>query len=84
MIVLLFSLIAVVMFLLITVLLLAVLATFIGAERFKMIQKSTGKIKSVKRGFSYTYLFFGSLVPLFRGHIGGFFLSLFLAYHKSI
>lgn len=64
--------------LLITVLLLAVLATFIGAERFKMIQKSTGKIKSVKRGFSYTYLFFGSLVPLFRGHIGGFFLSLFL------
>ena len=39
-----------------------------------------GKVISVKRGFSFTYLFFGPFVPLLRGHIAGFFLSLFLTF----
>lgn len=47
-------------------------------ERFTMYQEATGKTIEVKRGFSFTYYFFGPFVPLFRGHIGGFFLSLFI------
>lgn len=47
-------------------------------ERFTMYQEATGKTIEVKRGFSFTYFFFGPFVPLFRGHIGGFFLSLFI------
>lgn len=47
-------------------------------ERFTMYQEATGKSIEVKRGFSFTYFFFGPFVPLFRGHIGGFFLSLFI------
>lgn len=45
-------------------------------NEYKMIQKATGDTKIVKRGFSFTYLFFGCLVPLFRGHVSGFFISL--------
>ena len=45
-------------------------------KHYTMIQKETGITKKVKEGFSFTYLFFGCLVPLYRGHISGFFLSL--------
>ncbi|OON98557.1 MAG: hypothetical protein ATN35_04620 [Epulopiscium sp. Nele67-Bin004] len=34
-----------------------------------------GQTKRVRRGFSFSYMFFGPFVPLFRGHIAGFFLS---------
>lgn len=47
-------------------------------ERFTMVQAATGKEVQVKRGFSFTYFFFGPLVPLVRGHIGGFFLTFFV------
>lgn len=45
-------------------------------ERFLMVQSQTGITKKVKKGFSFTYLIFGPLVPLCRGHIGGFFMTL--------
>lgn len=57
---------------------LVVIGFLLKGERFIMYQEATGKSKEVKRGFSFTYLFFGPFVPLFRGHVGGFFLSLFV------
>ncbi len=57
---------------------LLVIGFLLKGERFTMYQEATGKTVEVKRGFSFTYLFFGPFVPLFRGHIGGFFLSLFI------
>ena len=40
----------------------------------------TGNIKKdVPVGFSWTYLFFGPLVPLFRGDIKWFFLTLIIS-----
>lgn len=57
---------------------LLIIGFLLKGERFIMYQEATGKSKEVKRGFSFTYLFFGPFVPLFRGHIGGFFLSLFV------
>lgn len=57
---------------------LVVIGFLMKGERFIMYQEATGKSKEVKRGFSFTYLFFGPFVPLFRGHVGGFFLSLFI------
>lgn len=58
---------------------LIVLGVFLlKGERFTMYQEATGKTIEVKRGFSFTYMFFGPFVPLFRGHIGGFFLTLFI------
>lgn len=57
-----------------------ILGFLIKGERFDMEQEASGKVISVKRGFSFTYLFFGPFVPLFRGHIAGFFLSLFLTF----
>lgn len=55
-----------------------IFGALLKGERFTMVQSATGNVKNVKRGFSFTYLFFGSLVPLVRGHIGGFFLSFFI------
>lgn len=55
-----------------------ILGFLIKGERFEMRQAATGKVVSVKRGFSFTYLFFGPFVPLFRGHIAGFFLTLLI------
>ena len=57
---------------------LFIIGFLLKGERFIMIQESTGKEINVKRGFSFTYFFFGPLVPLSRGHIGGFFLTLFV------
>ncbi len=57
-----------------------ILGFLIKGERFEMEQEASGKVISVKRGFSFTYLFFGPFVPLLRGHIAGFFLSLFLTF----
>lgn len=68
-------------FVVLVVLILLVLFTIgflIKGERFEMYQEATGKKIEVKRGFSFTYMFFGPFVPLFRGHIGGFFLTLFI------
>lgn len=59
-------------------LLLFLTGFLIKGERFYMIQGATGRMIYVKRGFSFTYLFFGPFVPLFRGHIGGFFLTFFV------
>lgn len=64
--------------LLVVFLLLLLTGFLIKGERFYMIQNATGRRISVKRGFSFTYLFFGPFVPLFRGHIGGFFLTFFV------
>jgi hypothetical protein len=64
--------------LLVLFLLLLLTGILIKGERFYMIQNATGRRISVKRGFSFTYLFFGPFVPLFRGHIGGFFLTFFV------
>lgn len=64
--------------LLVLLLLLLLTGVLIKGERFHMIQDATGRRIGVKRGFSFTYLFFGPLVPLFRGHIGGFFLTFFV------
>ncbi len=55
-----------------------VIGLLLKGERFTMYQEATGKTIEVKRGFSFTYLFFGPFVPLLRGHIGGFFLTLFV------
>lgn len=60
----------------VVVLILCVVGFLLKGERFSMYQEATGKTVSVKRGFSFTYLFFGPFVPLFRGHIAGFFLTL--------
>ena len=57
---------------------LLLLGFLLKGERFTMYQEATGKSIEVKRGFSFTYMFFGSFVPLFRGHIGGFFLTFFV------
>lgn len=57
---------------------LLIIGILLKGERFTMYQEATGKTIEVKRGFSFTYFFFGPFVPLFRGHIGGFFLSLFI------
>lgn len=37
------------------------------------LENPVGVIKSAKVGFSWTTLFFGGLVPLFRGEVGEFF-----------
>lgn len=42
----------------------------IGAKRVMMKNMSTGQIKTGFYGFSWTYLFFGWFVPLFRGELG--------------
>lgn len=60
------------------VVILLVIGFLLKGERFSMVQDTTGKVVHVKRGFSFTYFFFGPLVPLARGHIGGFFLTLFV------
>lgn len=44
-----------------------------------MINNRTGSRKQAKRGFSWTMLFFGVLVPLFRGDLLWFVISLVLA-----
>jgi len=49
----------------------------IGAKRVMMKNKATGQIKSGFYGFSWTYLFFGFWVPLFRGELGVAALHLF-------
>ncbi|GEM_PF-1127759 len=59
---------------------LCLIGLLLKGERFAMHQAASGKTVQVKRGFSFTYLFFGCLVPLFRGHIAGFFLSFFLGF----
>ena len=45
---------------------------------FKLKHRYTGVIKECKLGISWTSLFFGPLVPLFRGDIKWFFISLLL------
>ena len=40
------------------------------ATRVMMINPSTGMTQKGYFGFSWTYLFFGWLVPLFRGELG--------------
>ncbi|MGL4490307.1 MAG: hypothetical protein ACRCU5_12785 [Rhizobiaceae bacterium] len=42
----------------------------IGAKNIPMRNDRTGQITNGKYGFSWTYLFFGFFVPLFRGELG--------------
>lgn len=49
------------------------------ANQVLLKQKQTGELKRVAVGFSWTILFFGGLVPLFRKDWGGFFLLLFVS-----
>ena len=41
-----------------------------------MLRNEYGVTKTVKSGFSWTYFFFGALVPLFRGDWKWFLISL--------
>ena len=43
------------------------------------LRNENGVTKEVKKGISWTYLFFGSLVPLFRGDWKWFILTLIAA-----
>jgi hypothetical protein len=40
------------------------------AKKVNMISLATGMMKQGFYGFSWTYLFFGFFVPLFRGELG--------------
>jgi hypothetical protein len=40
------------------------------AQKVKLLNPSTGLMKQGFYGFSWTYLFFGWFVPLFRGELG--------------
>lgn len=42
----------------------------------RIMKNSVGQVKIVKEGFSWTMLFFGALVPLFRGDLKWFVISL--------
>ena len=41
-----------------------------------VLKNDNGVVKQVKKGFSFTILFFGILVPLFRGDYKWFLISL--------
>lgn len=41
------------------------------ATRIPMTRNATGEVRNAYRGISWTGLFFGPFVPLFRGHILG-------------
>lgn len=43
------------------------------------LRNENGVTKEVKKGISWTYLFFGSLVPLFRGDFKWFLITLIAA-----
>ena len=40
------------------------------ATKVNLLHPSTGMMKPGYYGFSWTYLFFGAFVPLFRGELG--------------
>ncbi len=40
--------------------------------------ETTGHTKILKRGFSFTYLFFGPFVPLIRGHFSSFAIAMII------
>lgn len=42
----------------------------------RIMKNSVGQVKIVKEGFSWTMLFFGALVPLFRGDLKWFVISI--------
>lgn len=44
------------------------------------LKNHLGLIKQAPTGFSWTYLFFGSFVPLLRGDLKWFFLTLLMAF----
>lgn len=44
------------------------------------LKSPAGQIKQVKYGFSWTFFFFGALVPLFRGDIKWFFIAIIIAF----
>lgn len=44
------------------------------------LKSPAGQIVQAKYGFSWTFFFFGSLVPLFRGDIKWFFITLILVF----
>ena len=45
-----------------------------------VLQNEAGLRKEVKQGFSWTTLFFGGLVPLFRGDLKWFFIMVILSF----
>jgi hypothetical protein len=55
-----------------------IVGCIIGGKRVQMFNPVSGRTVNAKQGFSLTYYFFGPFVPLFRGHISGFFLTLVL------
>lgn len=57
---------------------LIVVGLLTRSSSFQMVQESTGKTVTLKRGFVFPYLFFGPFYPLFKGHISGFFLTLIM------
>ncbi len=48
-----------------------------GPARFYKNER-TGHTKVIRRGFSFTYLFFGPFVPLIRGHFSSFAIALII------
>ena len=49
---------------------------FMKGQQYFLYQPTTGQSQKVKEGYSYPYAFFGPFVPLFLGHVPGFFLTL--------
>lgn len=47
----------------------------------QMMVNNLGQIKIVKDGFSWTTLFFGPFVPLLRGDLKWFLISIFNIYY---
>ncbi len=62
----------------ITLIVLSITGAIIAGPPNYFKHPVNGSIKVVRKGFSFTYLFFGAFVPLFRGHFKSFAIALIL------
>ncbi len=63
---------------LIMFILFSVVGAIVAGPTYFYKNDLTGEIKSIRKGFSFTYLFFGPLVPLIRGHFTSFIIALII------